>query len=679
MLQAIRDRVILEIDESENTTNKIMQVADTLFTLGLTMYSKNNSLDSIFYNSFALSYLDENISLHPEQMNVLNILKSNEGVIFSAPTSFGKTFVVFEHIAREKPKNIVLIVPTLALVDEYNKKIIKKYQHIFNRYNVYLSINENFEYNFDNYNLFILTHDRAVENANYTIISKIDFLVIDEVYKLKRNEFDDRVLILNMAYFHLVKIAEKHLLLAPFIGGIKNVDALQKKPVFLKSDFSPVVNKVKTYEIMDEKSRRKKVIDILNILPKKDKTMVYFPTVSQIYSFSNQLSNYLEKEKDDVVNEFIEWLKDEIHEEWYLVKAMEKGFLVHNGQLPLGIRIYQLDLYDNKNSGYNRLLCTSTLLEGVNTSAKHIIITKPSRTGEGQNPNFDAFDFYNLVGRSGRLFEHYLGIAHYIKTPFDPIFSKEEAVKDIEFEITENSEDINIQTDNIENENEYLSFLLQLGISHKDYKSKIGAKFRFRTILHLYERYKNMEIELMRELSFLFNNVQKGRGHLIELLYFIFEGKFKKIECSIINQLINKNRLKIKNIINDTFNKSKISNIDYVITTTLRLKSSYIEHDFYSKLMLVIFFMECEKINTELIDIIDRKIKQSIEYLYFTDSRAKKMLKDLGFYERDIEMIIKIIGDDFKDTFALKNRLAMKKTRFSKLSFLSKYIIKSLI
>ncbi|MED1914443.1 hypothetical protein P4V64_03935 [Bacillus thuringiensis] len=100
-LQTVRENTILEIEESENKTRKVQQIADKLYSLGLTMYSKNYSFDSIFYNSFATSYLDDNISLHPEQMNIINELKRNDGVIFSAPTSFGKTFVVFEYIARE--------------------------------------------------------------------------------------------------------------------------------------------------------------------------------------------------------------------------------------------------------------------------------------------------------------------------------------------------------------------------------------------------------------------------------------------------------------------------------------------------------------------------------------------------------------------------------------------------
>lgn len=681
MIQPIRESVILEIEEAANKTNKVREIADKLFTLGLTMYSRNYSFDSIFYNSFAQSYLDKKVSLHPEQLNVIDNLKEHEGVIFSAPTSFGKTFVVFEYIAREEPRNIVLIVPTLALVDEYNKKIIKKYQSIFSKYNVYLSLNEDQNYNFEENNLFILTHDRAIENANYSIIKSIDFLVIDEVYKLKRNDLDDRVLILNLAYYHLVKKAKKHLLLAPFISGIQNVEVLQKKPLFIKSDFSPVVNKVKTYEVILETDRNLKVTEIIDSLPEEEKTMIYFPTVTQIYAYvKKQLPRYddVEIEKGSFIFEFINWLRDEIHEDWYLVKAMEKGYLVHNGQLPLGIRIFQLDLYDNKNLNYNKLLCTSTLLEGVNTSARNIIISKPSRSANEQSPNFDAFDFYNLVGRSGRMFEHFLGVAHYIKTPDDPVYSKTEAVKKIEFEITEDSEDINIQTDNIEDEPEYLAFLKRLGISHKEYKDNIGAKYRFRTVLLLHQNYMVKKNQLIVELDALFNNVQKGRLGLVRILYFIFEGKDNRLETGIINQLINKRRLKIKNIINDTYNHSKSKDIDHIITTTIRLKSSYIEYNFYSKLLILIYFLKCDKVDAKYIDVIEQKIKSSIDFLYFTESKAKKMLKDLGFYERDIDQIIKIIGEDFKDTFTLKNLLIKNKARLSKLTYLSRYIINSL-
>lgn len=54
------------------------------------------------------------------------------------------------------------------------------------------------------------------------------------------------------------------------------------------------------------------------------------------------------------------------------------------------------------------------------------------------------------------------------------------------------------------------------------------------------------------------------------------------------------------------------------------------------------------------------------------------MLLDLGIYERDIEKIIKVIGDDFDDALELKNRLLLSYDKLKNISFISKYVIKSL-
>ena len=677
-LRNYRNQLILKLNElGSHTFDLPEKLNESLFSVDLTMYSSLKNINSIIYNAFSTSYLDTNISLHPEQIEILNQLNDNEGIILSAPTSFGKTFCVFEYIAREKPKSVVLIVPTLALVDEYNKKIIKKYKSSFDDYKVYLNINEEYEYDFSKNNIFILTHDRVVDKVNYSLFTQIDLLVIDEVYKLKRDEFDDRVLILNLAYYHLVQKATKHILLAPFIGGIENLDALEKKPTFIKSDFSPVVNQIKTYPIdSDDSSQRfDQAVEILNELPIEEKKMVYFPSVNNIYTFVKTKTNNLDVlPLNREVKSFIKWIKKEIHPEWYLVKSMEAGLLIHNGQLPIGIRMFQLDYYNQSNSGYNVLLCTSTLLEGVNTTAKHIIITRPSRK---PTENFDAFDFFNLVGRSGRLFEHYLGIAHYIKGPKDIDYDRNDAIKNIELEITQNTADIDIHLNNFHKNEEYLKLLDELNISHEIYIEKIGTKFRFNTVLELYLQYLKHKDELLDELQNLYENDVRGRIYLIRILLKIFLSKQVALNSSIINQLINKRKLSIKTIVNSTKVYFKNYELDYIITNTLKLKSSYIEYEFYAKIQIIHFFLECDKTNFELINVIDNKIKHNIDYLYYTNSKSRKLLKDLGIYEGDIEKIINVIGEEFIDTFELRLLLINNLKKFRGLSVISKYIIKS--
>src|SRR5690606_30829356 len=51
------------------------------------------------------------------------------------------------------------------------------------------------------------------------------------------------------------------------------------------------------------------------------------------------------------------------------------------------------------------LVCTSTLIEGVNTKAKNVIIYD----NKVANEKFDFFTFNNICGRSGRMFQHFIG------------------------------------------------------------------------------------------------------------------------------------------------------------------------------------------------------------------------------------------------------------------------------
>lgn len=51
------------------------------------------------------------------------------------------------------------------------------------------------------------------------------------------------------------------------------------------------------------------------------------------------------------------------------------------------------------------LICTSTIIEGVNTSAKNVII-REQKIG---NDDLDFFTFNNIAGRAGRMFKHFIG------------------------------------------------------------------------------------------------------------------------------------------------------------------------------------------------------------------------------------------------------------------------------
>lgn len=94
--QELREQCISYLAKSTNSTEAAKEIADKLFALDLTVYSKDFTFDSLLYNSFAQSQLDGNVSMHPEQIQILNEINNHDAIIVSAPTSFGKTFCVFE-------------------------------------------------------------------------------------------------------------------------------------------------------------------------------------------------------------------------------------------------------------------------------------------------------------------------------------------------------------------------------------------------------------------------------------------------------------------------------------------------------------------------------------------------------------------------------------------------------
>ncbi len=59
------------------------------------------------------------VTLHSAQSRVLKRLLLGENIAVSAPTSFGKSFIIDAFISIRKPDNVVIIVPTIALADDY--------------------------------------------------------------------------------------------------------------------------------------------------------------------------------------------------------------------------------------------------------------------------------------------------------------------------------------------------------------------------------------------------------------------------------------------------------------------------------------------------------------------------------------------------------------------------------
>ncbi|KQM27919.1 MULTISPECIES: DEAD/DEAH box helicase [unclassified Sphingomonas] len=93
-----------------------------------------------------------------------------------------------------------------------------------------------------------------------------------------------------------------------------------------------------------------------------------------------------------------------VHPQFRLAPLVEQGVAFHFGNMPSLLRLEIERLF---RSGRIRfLVCTSTLVEGVNLSCRTIVVRGP-RKGKG-NP-MEPHDFWNLAGRAGRWGDEFQG------------------------------------------------------------------------------------------------------------------------------------------------------------------------------------------------------------------------------------------------------------------------------
>jgi hypothetical protein len=206
-----------------------------------------------------------------------------------------------------------------------------------------------------------------------------------------------------------MKNSKQFYLIGPNIKSIVGLSFLSNNYIFLSSDFSTVALNVYEYNLpLDSAVRTAKVIDIL----KSDEscTLIYCQSPPSTVRLANDLIlNYVSNIESSISNDrnaFIAWIDDNYHDNWIVSKALKKGIGIHHGALPRAIQQEMIKLF---NAGDIKiLLCTSTIIEGVNTSAKNVIIYDRRNS----NPVVSMFTYKNIQGRAGRMGRYFVGNVH---------------------------------------------------------------------------------------------------------------------------------------------------------------------------------------------------------------------------------------------------------------------------
>jgi hypothetical protein len=365
-------------------------------------FQNANWEDKLIFDIFKVDTGEEKpLTLHKKQSFLLKKLLNSENIAVSAPTSFGKSFVIDAFISIKKPSNIMIIVPTIALTDETRRRIQKKFG---NEYKIITTT----DVELDEKNIFIFPQERAISYVN--ILTSLDMLVVDEFYKASSVFDKERSSSLLKAIVNLGKISKQKYYLAPNITKL-NKNPFTKDMEFLQLDFNTVVlEKNELYKtIKNENEKSKKLIEIL--VNNTEKTLIYAGTYSEIGKVSKLLLSTNNQEKP-LLESFSIWLAKNYSTSWNLVNLVKQGIGIHNGQLHRSLSQIQVRLFEEYD-GLNIFISTSSIIEGVNTSTEKVIIWR-SKNGQF---NLDNFSYKNILGRSGRMFKHFIGKVYILDKP----------------------------------------------------------------------------------------------------------------------------------------------------------------------------------------------------------------------------------------------------------------------
>ncbi len=350
------------------------------------------------------------LELTPFQASAYKEIKTHKYFSFSAPTSAGKSYILRE-ILRRHTKDIVIIVPSRALISEFYAEVIS----IIGREVLVLQFIEDVYREEIERRIYIVTPERAVELFKYNNRFNIGLILMDEaqiseepIRGLKFDAFFRRA----ERYFPDAKKVFSH----PFVSNpnaqfekhsissnaaSKNYRQLSVGKIFLSFEdgefeyFSPYGLSVS--------SNTEKTDPVAEIIMEGGTALIYTSKL-KIYDgrFLTDFAKYIDlctKIEDESAIIITDELKSYIGASSTsedrlstLIQMMERGVVIHHGSMPLKARLLVERFI---RLGYAKIcLSTSTLAQGINMPFDVVWIDNFMDMKE--------LTLKNLIGRSGR-------------------------------------------------------------------------------------------------------------------------------------------------------------------------------------------------------------------------------------------------------------------------------------
>lgn len=420
------------------------------------------AFSALFYESSL--HVDEQIMLHKYQKEILSHfqLETRNRFFLSASTSFGKTFLVYEIIKKMRYKNVVLIFPAIALLSENLERIYSdpSYSYFKDNYKIH-TLSEPSE--IGEKNIFIYTPERFLSfTERNTGIKSFDFVFIDEFYKIDNELIIDEISIENerdisyrIASFYALLNQPDALLAGPYIEATSpSFNRFLENYSFQVLDYNKIEIVDKSYYpakknlpidnlniAIQDQGKQTRLIEIARgIKTANENAIIYCSSQPDTEKYAKWLLNANIGTHDfDEFESFLSNIENEYSTGWVVPSALRSGIGIHHASIPKYIQKEIVSLF---NAGKIRfLLSTTTITEGVNTSAKNLIITNATKGGAP----LKRFDAKNIAGRAGRFLQHYKGRVITLDKKFEEALDHgETSIKHKGFDLNSDKDDIDL-------------------------------------------------------------------------------------------------------------------------------------------------------------------------------------------------------------------------------------------
>lgn len=354
----------------------------------------------------------------PMQANIFKQIQTKQHFSFSAPTSTGKSFV-FRNLIRSSTKDVVVIVPSRALINEYYDRV----REIVNIKEVnVLTFVDRINTKHAKRNIFILTPERARELFKNKSWLNVELLLFDEAQlsdeKSVRGLYFDSIVRRALNTFTDAKYVFAH----PFISNpdaqlTRNriIDTLsascnyEQKNVgqifYVHNPSSDEFYHLGTDKDVLGKQKLRATFDPVekailgggSVLIYVPKTHIYNKTIyTQFDKYIKLCRPLQDPEALQMIDELREYIgaskDDKLFYNSEMLEKLSYGIVTHHGSMPLTARLI-LEHFTQK--GFCRIcFATSTLEQGINMPFDVVYLDR-----------FEAsrsLSVKNLIGRAGR-------------------------------------------------------------------------------------------------------------------------------------------------------------------------------------------------------------------------------------------------------------------------------------